>query len=247
MKKVAIFTEGQSEQIFIRNLLLKTIDNARLSFECIKLHGDLGVRVPFKYCSPSPDFHFLIINVQNDSRVISAIKERERRLFEKGFAEIIGLRDMYCDEYHKRSPFNINEQVSREFIEGHNRVIQNMTKPETITILFSIMELEGWFLSMYNIFRKINSVLSVEHIETEIGFNLINIDPQKEFYRPSNELAKVLRLAGINYKKSEHDSEMITSPMAIDDFENAFENDRCKSFKDFYQKMEEITDQLNTK
>jgi len=40
MTKIAIFTEGQAESIFVRDLLLKVIDNARLQFECFRLQSD---------------------------------------------------------------------------------------------------------------------------------------------------------------------------------------------------------------
>jgi len=237
MKKVAIFTEGQSELIFVRNFLFRIIDNARLSFECLKLHRGREVPERYRYGGPSPDFFFLIINVEGDSKVISAIKERAAGLLGKGYVEIIGMRDMYCDEYDRRSGGAINEDVSRQFIDEHERTIQSMSNPDTITVFFSIMELEAWFLAMYNVFKKINPTLTVDYIERQLTYNLRNIDPQRKFYRPTNEIKKIWQLCGLNYRKSDDDAEKITRRMEISDFENAFENGRCESFKRFYQKM----------
>ena len=89
MEKVAIFTEGQSEQIFVRNLLVRLIDNMNLSFECLRLRaGTLGP-VPFKFASPLATVHVMIIDVGNDGKVTSEIKEREQGLLSAGYQRIV--------------------------------------------------------------------------------------------------------------------------------------------------------------
>jgi len=183
--------------------------------------------------------HFLIGNVGKDNSVVSAIRERERKLFQRGFIEIIGLRDMYCQAYHKRSPGIIRNELSRQFIDNHNNVIQMMSKPDHIHLFFSIMELEAWFLSMYGIFKKIEPILTPEHIEDQLGYNLREIDPQTAFYRPSNTIRDVLALCGERYTKSADEIEKITQAIDIDDIRSGFENDRCQSLKDFYDKISE--------
>jgi hypothetical protein len=237
MRRVAIFTEGQSALIFVRNLLLTIIDNSLLSFECLKLLSDKEHNVPYTYDNPNSHVHFMIVDVGNDSKVLSAIKDREKLLVNRGYEKIIGLRDMYSADYDRRSPRVINDRVAHQFIEGANTIIQTMTHPNKIMMCFSIMELEAWFLSMYTIFRKINPILSVEYIESRLGVNLRAIDPQKKFYKPSVQLKKVLNLCGIHYRKSEHDVEMITSKMKSNDFEAAIENGRCENFMFFYHHL----------
>ena len=147
MKRIAIFVEGQSELIFIRNLLLVIIDNLKLSFECLKLHGEKQEPAPYKYSPPTAAVYFLIINVGGDTKVGSAIKEKGKKLFDSGYDEIIGLRDMYCEAYQKRSPDNIDDKLSQSLIEGVNKIIQTLVNAEKITIYFSIMEIESWILS----------------------------------------------------------------------------------------------------
>lgn len=241
MKKIVVFTEGQSEMIFVRNFLSKKIDNTKLSFVCYKLHGDDFQGVPYRHNPPKPAFHFMIVDVGNDSRVLSAIKEREGQLFEKGFKEIIGLRDMYSKEYKKMSPGVINDTVSRKFVNSCDGEIKKMSNPASITIIFSIMELETWFLSMYSIFEKLDARLTVSNIKRRLGYNLKQIDPQKEFFKPSSEIEKIMKLCGCDYRKSANDIEKITSKMEINDFEIAIENNRCDSFNRFSQKIDSIT------
>ena len=237
MKKVAIFTEGQSGLIFVRRFLLTIINNSLLSFECLKLISDRDHEVPYTYRNPNSELHFLIIDAGNDSKVLSAIKDREKFLFKKGYEKIIGLRDMYSAEYDRRSPRVINDGVSRQFIEESRRIILGMAHPEKIIILFSIMELEAWFLSMYSIFRKINPVLSVEYIQGKLGVDLRTIDPEKTFYKPTIQLKKILNLCGIRYDKRKDDLEMVTSKMESKDFEVGIENRRCERLRNFYQEF----------
>jgi hypothetical protein len=234
MIRIAIFTEGQSELIFVRTLLLKVIDNNTLSFQCIKLHGGREFAVRYNYSSPDPNVHFLIVNAENDNRVLSAIKEREKNLFKKGYHKIIGLRDMYSEDYYKRSPKVIDDKLTQEYIRAAMNIINTMSKPNKIKFCFAIMEIEAWFLSMYDLFSKINDTLSIDYIKTKLDIDLKEIDPQKEFYKPSNKIDKIFKLIGLEYNKSEKDCEKICSIMEITDFDVAIENDRCSTFKDFY-------------
>ena len=237
MSKVAIFVEGQSEQIFIRHLLLRTMDCSKVSFTCLRLYAGKTVPARFDYPNPHAEKSFLIVNVGQDEKVLSEIKEREEDLIKKGFDRIIGLRDMYSEKYLKRSPSGIDNSVTMAFTNSWNSTIQRMSNPSKIKIYIAIMELEAWFLAMYNIFSRINSRLSVDYIEKELGFNLANIDPQTEFFKPTEEVDRIFQLVGPPYKKSEHDVESICSRIDINDFSNAFENGRCISFKNFYDEI----------
>lgn len=238
MKKVAIFVEGQAEQIFLRDLLQKLFDYSKLSFSCVKLYADQMQEVPYNYNvgQPHVEIHFLLVDAANDKKVLSAIKEREEFLFKKGYEMVFGLRDMYSNEYCKYSK-NIDADVINKFIEGSRHTISLMNHPSKIYLHFAIMELEAWFLGMYDLFYKINNMLSIDYIEKERGYNLIKIDPQKEFYKPSNELDIILKLAGLQYKKHSHDVNSLTSRIDRTDCVNAIEKDRCLSFKCFYEQL----------
>ena len=237
MRKVAIFTEGQSEQIFIRHLLLQTMDCSKISFRCLRLYAGRDIPAKYDYLNPNAEINFLIVNVGQDEKVLSILKEREANLIRKGFERIIGLRDMYSEEYSKRSPSEINNSVTMSFIDGWNSTIQKMSDPSKIRMHIAIMELETWFLAISYIFERINSILSVEYIESKLGINLANIDPQIEFFRPSEEVNRIFQLVGLQYKKKEHDIESICSKINNDDLCNAFKNGRCSRLKDFYEEL----------
>ena len=238
MKRIAIFAEGQTELIFIRNLLLKVLNPSKLSFECFELISHKQSTIPYQYPNPSADIHFLILNVHGDEGVLSSIKEREKNLIEKsGYERIIGLRDMYSGEYVKRSPGVINDQISNIIIQRHNQTIGDMTHFDRIKLYFAIMEIEAWFLGMYNLFSKIDSVLTVEYIKDKLGIDLTNSDPQKEYYRPSNQVNSIFQLCGREYKKKQGEIECICSNIDSSDLDAARENSRCACFDDFYKEL----------
>ena len=191
----------------------------------------------FNYSNPNAEVSFLIINVGQDEKVLSFIKEREQSLLSKGYEKIIGLRDMYSEEYMKRSPDEINDGVINTFIDGWNSTIQNMNNPSKIILYIAVMELEAWFLAMYNIYERINPVLNIEYIESELGFDLACIDPQSEFLRPATVVNKILQLVGFQYNKKEHEVEKICSMIDIDDISIILEGGKCRNFKDFYEEL----------
>ena len=237
MRKFAIIAEGQSELIFIRSLLYRIMDCSKICFECLRLYAGKTKQIPFKFSNPNAEISFLIINVGQDEKVLSFIKEREQNFLRSGFEKIIGLRDMYSEEYMKMSPNLINDDISNAFINGWNSTIQDMSEPSKIKLYVAIMELEAWLLAMYHIFERINTNLSVEFIEKELGFNLTSIDPQSIFIKPSEIIDKIFQLVGSQYNKKEHDVEMICSKIEADDISNVKAKGICGTFIDFYEEL----------
>jgi hypothetical protein len=236
MRKVAIFTEGQGELIFVRHLLSLVIGYERLSFECLALRSDRLFAVPHKYRSPQAIVHFLIVNVGSDERVVSAIAERQAELVNKGFDEILGLRDMYSRAYRKRAQ-RVDSAVIESFVQAQAAVIQNMSNAEKIRVFFAIMELEAWFLAMYNLFQKINPSLTCAYIAEQLSFDLKTTNPETEFLHPANEFAAILNLAGITYDKSFGQMERILSNMVRTDIDGVVAGGHCNSFKLFLSAM----------
>jgi len=49
MKKVAVFVEGQGEQVFVRHLLYYLLEPTKFSFECLRLRSENLEEVPYAY------------------------------------------------------------------------------------------------------------------------------------------------------------------------------------------------------
>ncbi len=237
MPRIAVFTEGLTEQILVRESLRRLVDPSKLSFDSYQLLAHDLRSVPYSYPNPpnpKAEFFFLIIDAHGDEGVLSAIKERERDLIEKGrYDAILGLRDMYSDAYDKLAKGAISPKVSARLTQTHAAVIQSMTYHKRIKLHYAIMETEAWILAMHRLFRKLDPVLTPDFVVRKLGFNLTTVDPQVAFYRPSIRLNEVLSLVGRGYKKNRSDIESICSKIERSDLDDITSNGRCASFQAF--------------
>ena len=96
-RKVAVFVEGQTELVFLRDMVMKwyDYDAGMVGFDCISLLGQASKTVPFQYGSTDSENHYLFVNVGNDNSVLSKMLGRYQSMQSKGFNLILGLRDMY--------------------------------------------------------------------------------------------------------------------------------------------------------
>jgi hypothetical protein len=236
VKRIAIFTEGKAERIFVRECLFRLFDPAKISFECYELLAHNLHAAPYVYPdvpNPHAELFFMIVDCHGDEGVLSTIKEREHNLIGRGYDAILGLRDMYCDAYHKLAHGSIKDRVSKRLIQIHVAEIQRMNHYDKIKLYYAIMELEAWFLGMYDLFQKIDPILTTDYIEQKLGIDLKSIDPQLSFYRPSEELNSVLALCGRQYQKKESEIEGLCAKIELKDLDDVIISNRCRSFREF--------------
>ena len=74
------------------------------------------------YANKNAKVYFLVIDVGNDEKVLTHIKERERGLFESGFERVIGLRDMYSGEYDKKSGEKLEKMLIENLLKHTDRL-----------------------------------------------------------------------------------------------------------------------------
>jgi hypothetical protein len=137
------------------------------------LHAGTHEKVPYPYGNKdSSEVHFVIINVENDEKVLSEMHKNEAKILAKPNARILGLRDMYSKRYRDISHGTIDLAINKKFVEQYAESISKMSNPDRVSFHFAIMEVESWWLSMVTIFEKIDLSLTVEHIDSIIGVNL---------------------------------------------------------------------------
>lgn len=234
MRQVAIFTEGQTELIFIRYLVGMELGWDKISIRCISLTRNKSTLAGLEHKNPHADVLFQITDVGNDESVLTAIKEREESLLKSGFNKILGLRDMYSEKYLKRSGRNIVPDVISQFIENAKSTIQKMSSPDKIFFHFAIMEVEAWFLAMWKVFERLYTILTVDYIAEKLHFRLDKVDPQLLFVNPSREVEQIFELVGSKYGKTRGNVEVICRKIEQSDIQAILESKRCQSFKGFY-------------
>jgi hypothetical protein len=239
MRRFAIFVEGQTELITVRELLRRKFDYF-VSIECRTLfkNGELR-KAPYDFDKPNAPFHFQIINVGNDNAVLSRILRREKLMWSAGFERIIGLRDMYSRAYRDFSS-QIDHKITQKFIDGANETIKSNSQcPEKIIMCFAIMEIEAWFLGMYQIFERLDTRLTVEYIKAQTGIDLDNVNPETEFFHPANQMEAIYKIAGLNYDKKKGDIEAIAKNITPEYLTDLINSGKCRSFHQFYQALED--------
>lgn len=180
MIKVAIFVEGQTELIFVREYLLKSFEYSNLAIECYTLFAE-GRFHPTEYAFPNENaaHFFQIINVGNDNALLTRILSREKYLWNSGFDFIIGLRDMYSKNYRELSnQGKMEKELNQQFIAtAQETLAQRALKPEKIRFCYAIMETEAWILGLPHCFEYIHSNLTAAYILENLHINLEDIDP----------------------------------------------------------------------
>lgn len=191
MKKLAIFVEGKTEQIFVNKLLREIAGTINISIEIQSQEGRKFVEVIMKDIETSATkFFVLIYNSGGDRRVASDIKKQYRKLTESGYERIIGLRDIY--------PISIIQKSKLQ--SDLENILPKGVIP--INIVLAVMEVEAWFLAEYNHFLKIDPGLTPEKIQAMFGFNP-QTDNMEQRPHPTKDMELIYNYTGKGYNKNE--------------------------------------------
>lgn len=232
MIRTAIFVEGQTELIFVREFLLKTCDYQDISIDCYTLFSDSDLKeTEYRFPNDAAKRHFQILNAGNDERVLTAMLKREKYLRNAGYRQIIGLRDMYGRKYREAvRGKTIAPEINRKFIEGARAQL----KHEDMHFIYSIMEIEAWLLGLKKAFRRMDERLTPEYIREQLGYDLDTIDPETYFFRPAENVSDLFAIAGKGrYDKSKADVSAIVGRIEKNDYIELLTGGKCRSFGEF--------------
>ena len=202
MKKLAIFVEGQTEQIFVQKLLKEIADKNTIAIEIRSVNGRQGSRfttvIMNDPLTTETKFYVLVYNSGSDSNVASDMKDQYNSLTASGYERIIGLRDVY--------PIPIMQKSRLQ--SGLYSFLPTGTIP--IDIVLAVMEVEAWFLAEYNHFIKIDISLTPERIQTNFGFNP-QVDDMEQRPHPADDMHQIYQLVGRAYQKKRNQVNTIVS------------------------------------
>ncbi|WP_413175317.1 DUF4276 family protein [Anabaena azotica] len=191
MKKLAIFVEGQTEQIFVEKLLREVAGKNQIAIEIKSQEGRKFAQVIMTDAvTAATKFYVLIYNSGGETRVASDIKDQYNSLTESGYERIIGLRDIYP---------NKKSDVQR----GVNFVLTQINIVIPTNVVLAVMEIEAWFLAEYHHFIEIDASLTLELIHKSFGFNP-KTDDMEAISCPHESLHKIYQLVGKAYRKTKN-------------------------------------------
>lgn len=194
MNKLAIFVEGQTEQIFAEKLVLHLGAEANVGVRVERVTGGRrGSRRIVEIAGTSDpeghDFFVLVVDCGQDERVKSDILDRYDGLVRANYEQIVGVRDVI-----PRSRDDI-QRIRDGFL------FRLPNDPLTPILILAIMEIEAWFLAEYSHFARIHAALTPERVNEELGFDPVNEDTQIR-ERPSKDLEDIYFLETVIYDKS---------------------------------------------
>lgn len=237
--KYAVYVEGKAELLFVADILAKysNYDQSTVSFQCINLNSDDWeyVQYPIQGDGSTSSEYYQIVNVNNDGRVISKLKKDIPNLVAQGFNIIIGLRDVFSDEYKELCD---NQSIDMNLINEMHAVQSeqlNIVRNADIRLHYAIMEYETWMMALMDNFVTSRGG-NLNNILTKLG-----IDPQTDFektiFHPYNKIQEVYRAVNAKYGKHEADHLSFLSSITITDYEELRYSGKCSSFKAFMDSL----------
>ncbi len=195
MKRLAFFVEGATEVLFIEKLIQEIAGKNNVTIECGFVKG--GKTIPkqltvinAKSTVSGSEYYVLILNCQGDYQVKTRIAEEHFRFSSQGYEKIIGIRDVRPTFQYFEIP-RLKATLHKEF---------NLSLIP-VEIILSVMEIESIFLGETTHFEKIDPTITVEAIQSTLGFNPI-IDDMELRSQPASDLANCYAIAGKTYEKN---------------------------------------------
>ena len=238
MRKTTIFVEGWTEQVWVREYLLKWHGYEEAWINCFAFFNGKGMfPVPYNHKPVKPLYYYNIINVGGDTRVNNALIKETPRLRNEGFDKIIGLRDMLSETYRDMVDSHKVDSVVVEKIRVRQwHILKTLLKNEVsdIHLCYAIMEIEAWVLGLSEFFELIDEGLTLDFIKTELNLDLENTDPETTIFNPASTLSKIFNLVGKPYSKKQGEIDSIVSLLSKQDYEAFLAKEQCMSFNVFH-------------
>jgi len=224
MKKIAFFVEGQTEQIFLNQLLIEIAGSKKIHIKLTKFKGKgkpteniipkntSELEYPIKHA-------VLIYNCANDEGVKSRILDEFQDLFQDGYSEIIGLRDLFP----LTNPEKLRDRLQNGLVVNNIRLQAPL--PNNTSIIIAVREIEDWFIAETNHYLCIDNRLTKEFLKEKLDFELFQDDLilflNNRNSSASNDLDSIYKLVKKFYTK---DSKIVQRTVECLDYGNIYLN-----------------------
>jgi len=217
MKKIALFVEGQTDQIFTEKLIREIIGKHGFSITKYKfLGGKNNIRRPLwlttQNTNVDKEYYFVIYDCGGDDKVQSDIRERLDTLREESFSLVIGIRDVYPET---------NIEKLRKYL--YRYIDQKTDVP--VKIILAVNEIEAWFLAEETHYPRISKKISFETANKIAGIDVCK-DNTESISHPSDILKQIYMKGGTTYDKSK---EKVQRTVDVLNYENLYMNVRSRN------------------
>lgn len=234
MRKIAIYVEGNTELIFVREYICKRFEYQNIDVQCRKRQFGRFDEAPYSIPNAEANFHFRITDSGNDAKVLDDMLEDEEYLQNLGYEKIVGLRDMFSEDYKKvvKQPPRIEPAINQRFIEtAAKRITNNALQADKLKLCFAIMEVEAWLVGIPALWQK--QGLSNQQMDEVLGKNHESIDPEITFFHPARQVETLLSKVNKSYDKHDKEVNSFLGNIEKEDFEQLEKSSKCASFSHF--------------
>jgi len=212
MNKLAIFVEGQTEQMFVTRLLKDVANRNQIFLSKEKIRGRSSSRpsiytISWSIQNSGYEHYVNVIDCGGDERVKTVIRDNYDGLVNSGFQAIIGIRDVY------------HEFVYSEIPKLRNGLRLNLkANPIEVIFVLCVMEIEAWLVAEHTHFLRIDGQLTIPHIKASVGFDP-SVDDVQLREHPAQDLNRIYSLVGMAYNKNK---KKVQRTINFLDFENIY-------------------------
>jgi len=230
MKKLAIFVEGLTEQILVRQMLQAVLGRNKIAIQTMKITGGHSVKMSFTvmkaaHVSNLTEYYVLVYDCGGETNVKSYMLARRHKLISSGYSMVLGLRDVFP---------NFERKDMRKLQRGLNYKLPQ--KRARTHIHLAVMETEAWFLGEFHHLRKVSRKLSPEFVEKHLGFNP-RTESMEEREHPADDLKAIYRLVGHDYTKKRDRLNAVVSKLDFQYFTRGL-TERMPSLEKFVVELE---------
>jgi hypothetical protein len=219
MKKIAFFVEGQTEQLFISELLSQLFISHKIlikTHEMRKLHHNISIE---NFITDEPKEYFVVIyDCGTDEKVKSDILDNSQKLQKSGYNCIIGLQDFFNPKRQKKGI------TVQQLKKGLNLGLEQIIPTE---IFLAVKEIEAWIIAEEKHYEVLLPCFPIDNINAIAGID-IQTGNSEEIPHPSVVLDKIYKAGGrkSGYSKNKYVVKDIISKL---DFTNLFSNVRSRN------------------
>jgi hypothetical protein len=191
MKKIAIFVEGLTEELFLLKLLRELAGEKNYKVEVHQQKKGVLTFKTTKDYGNSNDFEWfiLVVNCSSDTQVKSQMLEQYSSMKDAGYSKIIGLKDV-----HPRKASEL-EEVRKALHLGFNE------DDDFVSLHLSVMETEAWFIQEITHFARLSPLLTKECL-ANCGFDSTQMTAD-QIDNPARVLHLIYQTAGLAYRKTQ--------------------------------------------
>jgi hypothetical protein len=186
-KRLAVFVEGQTEQIFMEKVLVEVAGSRNIALDVRRIRGS-GEARSIELSTSAASYYALICDCGADNRVVSDLRENYEGLTREGYSMVLGLRDVH--------PAKDSEiPVTRALL---SKLLPNGSIP--VHLVLAVRETEAWFIVEDRHYSAIHPELNAALILEHVGIDTSTIAAES-IESPATTLHRIYQLKGQAYRK----------------------------------------------